>query len=135
MPRVPSPRRNFPTSTSGTASIQVVGGARSFLGCWVGPLQKKVFDIFFKCVLFLCFFHLDHFGISWIFSHMLCFSHMFSPMFSHLFPQKFTSFMLKFRLSRLRQEAVEAATGEQVAPSFRPEIRRCNYSKAGIRGK
>jgi hypothetical protein len=56
-------------------------------------------------------------------------------MFSHLFPQKFTSFMLKFRLSRLRQEAVEAATGEQVAPSFRPEIRRCNYSKAGIRGK
>ena len=45
-PRVPSPRRNFPTSTSGTASIQVVGGARSFLGCWVGPLQKK------KCLTF-----------------------------------------------------------------------------------
>lgn len=31
---------------------------------------------------------------------------------------------------KLWEEAVEAATGEQVAPSFRPEIRRCNYSKA-----
>lgn len=31
---------------------------------------------------------------------------------------------------KLWEEAVEAATGDQVAPSFRPEIRRCNYSKA-----
>lgn len=31
---------------------------------------------------------------------------------------------------KLWEEVVEAATGEEVAPSFRPEIRRCNYSKA-----
>ena len=115
-PGYPAPGETSPTSTSGTASIQVVGGARSFFRVLGRAIAKKsVWYFFLNAFLFLCFFPSRSFWyILDIFPHVMFFPHVFPYVFPIFFLKKFTSFMLKFRLSRLRQEAVEAATGEQV---------------------